>query len=517
MRSKILVLIITTALIILALIFFIGMSKQINQLLASIPRVVEAELASRISRQVSVKSAKLANLETLIISDLSIANGKTFEEGTAFTAKRVVISTNFIDFVFSGNFVGNIKSVTLINPRLRVARDKQGVWNFEDLLRLPPVPPEKRFRGKVFIRSGQLSIVDHAARLSKLPATNRLTNISGSLDFAPLKWFSVDLSGQGSVKQLQAIRAIGRWGVNTPTTNLTLNISNANAPYWLDYFSDIRPWNISQGKFSAKVVLFQSKAGKITARGTVNLRNSSITSLYLNAPIRPFTANIKFAGTNLTLIGHGLLNNSPLKIQGKIHGFTPSQLSLHITSDRLDLNTIEKTVRSLPKIPRTQWQSPAKLSATITGTSEQPFVKAAVMVPHAVILNKKVALLSAQGFYREGVISINRLTARTEIGNVRLNSQIFVRSKRITASGEVSSINLAKFPPQFAKQISGFANAKFSVDYLRKLRTAKILANVRDGKIGNLSVSRSQANIVFAGPQLAQAEITIGVALLPES
>ncbi|MDI6829689.1 MAG: hypothetical protein QME62_14515, partial [Armatimonadota bacterium] len=271
----------------------------------------------------------------------------------------------------------------------------------------------------------------------------------------------------------------------------------------------------SQGKFSAKVVLFQSKAGKITARGTVNLKNSSITSLYLNAPIRPFTANIEFAGTNLTLIGHGQLNHSPLKIQGKIHGFTPSQLSLHITSNRLNLNTIEKTVRSLPKIPRTQWQSPAKLSATITGTSEQPFVKAVVMVPHAVILNKKVAFLLAQGFYREGVISINRLTARTEIGNVRLNSQVFVRSKRITASGEVSSINLAKLQPQFAIQISGFANAKFSVDYLRKLRTAKILANVRDGKIGNLFVSQSQANIVFAGPQLAKAEITIGRSVAP--
>ncbi len=127
MRSKILVLIIAVALIILALILFFGISKQINQLLASIPRVVEAELASRISRQVSVKSAKLANLETLIISDLSIADGKTFEQGTAFTAKRVIISLNFIDFVRSGNFVGSIKSVTLINPRLRIARDKQGV------------------------------------------------------------------------------------------------------------------------------------------------------------------------------------------------------------------------------------------------------------------------------------------------------------------------------------------------------------------------------------------------------
>lgn len=515
MRPRIPIFITVVALVVLAGILLVAISNQINRFLNLLPRAVEAELERNIHRQVSVKSTRISNLGTLIITGLRIANGKSFEQGTFFTAERVVIRINFIRFVLNGNLARNTRTVTLINPRLRLARNKHGVWNFEDLLRLPLAPPEKRFRGKVLIQSAHLSIVDYAARLSKLPETNTLKGISGSLDFGPTRWFLIDLAGQGSTQKLKAIRAFGKWGLNTPTTNLTLRISNANAAYWLDYLTDIHSWSISKGRFDARVVLFQPKGKAITTRGKVNLRNSSITSPYLVSPIRAFTADIAFVGTNLTITGHGHLNNSPLTVQGEIHGLTPSRLRLLIASERLNLETIQKTVKPLPRLPNLRWPSPAKLSALITGTTQRPVIKAAITVPHAVILGKNLTNLSAQGFYRDGVITINRLVGRAYKGNILLSSRIFVRSNRITASGKILGISLAAFQPQFREPISGFADAEFSIDFLRRLRKANVVVNVQSGKLGNLLVSQGRADIVFTGPKLAQAEVTISQSIAP--
>ena len=510
MRLKLPLLIAIALLLILGLLIVIGLLLQIRRLAVSLPRTLETELQASLRRDIRVRSARLTSPGTIVVNGLSIENRKSFGGGTLFYARQVVVHFNTINVLLRrGTLARNITEVTILDPRLRLVRNRQGVWNIEDLVTRPPAPPAERFRGLVSVRSGRLIVEDYAAQLPRLPAVNVLEDVSSTLNFSPMRWATLSIRGRGAQGRVDTVSASGRWGIGAPTTNTRITVNNADARYWFNYFSNIRNWDIPSGNADAVATLYQPMGAGIVARGSAVLRNASITSPYMRFPINSFAANARFIGTNISLAGQGFLRRSPVWIKGYILGLAPSRVDLAITSTRMDLGALQADLKPIPAIPRTRWPTPGSISAQVTGFARDPVVTARISVPRATVLGVPLSSVSARGFYRNGVIQVTRLVGRASDGNLNMTARLPIKPFQAMVSGTASGINLSGLQTVRGLPIAGIANARFNLQYRQGIRSAQISATVSRGRIGSLAFTRGNANIIFTGPQTASAVLNI--------
>lgn len=510
MRSKVPLLIVVVALLIFGALVFLGIANRLRQLASNLPIVLENELQARLDRKAKAGSVRLTSPSTAVITDLRVASGKTFAEGTLFSARRAVVRFNVVDLL-TGRvpLARSITSVALFDPSIRLVRDRNGVWDIEDLLRRPPVPPAQRFRGLIRVYSGGLTVVDYAARVKQLPAVNSLHSVSGYVNLAPAQSALVDLLGEGERGRVRSVRATGRWGIGAPVTRVSLSIQDANAEYWLDYCADIRPWNIRAGVVSAQAVLSQPRRAGIVAQGFAALRNSAITSPYLSIPVRPFSAKIRFFGTNISLAGRGFLRESPISIRGQVLGFHPGKLNLRIASERINLAVLQAAIEPLPAFPQVLWHSPGAINIGVAGTTRRPIVTGIVRAPRAALYGMPLTSLTARGYFRDGAIFITAADGRTAGGRISLSAAIGLKPIRIRVQGTAGGINLAALPLPRNLRATGLADLRFALDYLRQLRSARLSAEIVRGKLAGFTFARAGAEMVFTGPRMAQATLEL--------
>ena len=145
MRSRIPLLVVIIALLLLGLLVFFGTLHRIRQLTANLPKVLQTELESRLERKVKVQSVKVVSSRTVLVRGLAIQDRPGFPERTFFSAPRAVIRLSTIDLVLGrASLARSISSIVLVQPRVTIVRNAEKAWNFEDLLRRPPVPPAER-------------------------------------------------------------------------------------------------------------------------------------------------------------------------------------------------------------------------------------------------------------------------------------------------------------------------------------------------------------------------------------
>lgn len=510
MRSRAPLLIVLVALLILGLLVFIGVLTRIRQISVLLPSVVQNELQLRLGRDVHLGTARLVGPNTAVITDLSISEKPSFGKGTFFYAKRAIITYNTSGFLFRViPSINGITSVTLVEPRLRIVRNKQGAFNVSDILRRPAVPPTARFRGIVRVQQGMLTVVDYTAETTKIPAVNALNALSGALDFRPVHTIAIALAGRGAAGRIGGFRAVGRWGLDKPVTSLTLAVTNANAPYWLDYFTSIRTWSLAQGTLDGRVVLTQpSLGGALLIHGTGDLRNASITSSYLTIPIKPVAATVSFVGSNISLVGSGRLGGSPVDVRGRIASRAPAHVDLQVTSQRMNLGVLQHAIRALPALPVT-WGQPGTVSARITGPTSNPVVMAAITASSATISSTPVTSLEVTGSYRNHAISVTRASAIAAGGRVTASANIGLRPFTVTGAGTATNLNLASFSKTLGTPVSGKANADFVFNYKSGIPTARAQIRVVSGRVGGISIRSGQGILALVSPGVVNGEVTL--------
>lgn len=515
MRTKVPSLIVIIAIIVLILIVTFGFIYRLRQISRNLPAILENEVESALNRAVRIDTVRIQYPSTVVVRGVSIADGRTFTSGTLLTVDRTIIRFDPVGLIFGGTLTRNLKSITIIDPRLRLVRDRQGNWNIEDLLRRPPVPAAERFRGTVHIMQGRLTVNDYAAKLPNLPARNTLSSIRGSMNFAPAQYFMINLEGTGDEERVGRLTAFGRWGISDPATRLLLDIQNANAAYWLNYFTDIRTWNINRGTFDGRAILSQPRGTDIHTSASVQLREAQITSPYLAIPISDFTSSFTFVDTNIRIAGQGLLRRSPITVQGRIEGFQQTRLNLRVSSERIDIGTLQTAIRPLPALPLTRWTVPGAFSATITGLASNPVVTGSASVPRAVIYSTPVTRLALSGFYRDGTIRITTANALAAGGRIDLTANIALRPVQISILGTTSGVRASAIPVLQRAGIAGTTDARFNIDYTNQLQAANITASISRGRIETISFTRGSMNIRFTGPGSATALLRINQGSAP--
>ncbi|MHB0999372.1 MAG: translocation/assembly module TamB domain-containing protein [Armatimonadota bacterium] len=510
MRSRIPFLIILAALVILIIIIISGSINRLRQVGRTLPSVLRTELQTRLNRQVQVDSVRIIYPNTVIINNLRISDGATFDEGVLLSSERALIELSTLDLVLGRvSVTRSINSISFTNPIMRLRRDPDGMLNISDLLRQPPSPPAQRFRGTVIINSGQLTLIDRAARLRRMPAVNTIRRIEGRLRFFQDRPIQVSLAGFGDANRLSRVGINGRWSSTIPDTRLDLIIRNANAAYWLDYTSDINTWGISRGTFDSEAVIYRLPGNKVTARGSIKLTRATFISRYLALPIEPAAANFRFIGTNISMNVIGTLRRSPVSLRGHIYGLSPARLDLSLQSNRLDISTVQAYIRTVPTTRQIRWTAPAVVQSTIRGLSSNPVVNAVVITPRAVFYDTPVTRLRAQGVYRNGQFNITRVTALTAGGRVNLSGVVDTAPLRIRVTGTASGVSLSAIPNLRSLRTFGSADARFNIFYYNRLSSGRITANISRGRISDLAFNQANADITITGPNTANGTISI--------
>lgn len=511
MRSKIPLLIIIIALLMMGLFLSFETLRSVRQFANQFPRVVETELERSLGRQVVVKRFEVRITGRATITDLKISDGRTFQEGTLFTAERVVLRFSPLALLLSQSSVAaSISEIRLVSPHVRLSRNPQGVWNIEDLLRRPPPPVAERFRGKVRIIRGQTTVTDYASHLPTLPAVNSVRMLSGDVDFGPGDRAIMNVMGMGEPKRLGRVRVVGPWGIGVPVTNLKLQVLQGNAEYWSRYFITTRSWHISKGVFDLSAVLTQPHKEGVVDKGNARLRHVRIVSPHLTVPIERVAANVNFVGTDsINIDAEGYLTNSPIQLRGKISEVNPSQLDLMISSERMDMNTLVAAIKPLPRIDGVRWGSLARIESRITGTSIRPKVHTFVSVANVIVYGTSVTALEAQGAYQEGTITVTRASAILAQGSVSASGVIDIAPLRISAKGTGKEIRLALLPTPATLRADGTADTSFSIEYFGGVLRASLHANVRRGRISELSFTDANIDVSVSASQPGQARVSL--------
>src|SRR5579872_4721206 len=98
------------------------------------------------------------------IDDVQVAQGKTLAEGGPIvTARQVILDFDLKKILLTRRLpvplFGNVRA---IDPVGHVARDRTGRWNFADLFKPRPGPPQPSPVGRVVIVNGTLDYDDQA-------------------------------------------------------------------------------------------------------------------------------------------------------------------------------------------------------------------------------------------------------------------------------------------------------------------------------------------------------------------
>ncbi len=428
------------ALIVLALLAILVawfVYHRLTPFISDLDTVLANQLTTELKRAVTIESAKVISRNRVVITGLRVADGKSFKQGTLFTARRITADLDLTRIATGrGSVASNMRGVTIVEPSLSLVRNQSGVLNVKDLLGRPQVPLARRFRGIIRVESGQLTMSDHASLLSKGPAVNTIVAVRGSIDYRPGDVAQVDLAGRGKQSRIGRLTLRGPLSTSNPMlTKLVVTVAGANAGYWLDYFSTIPSWSIHDGVLNGGGLIYRTDRGKYTAKGTGTIRDGSLTSPHLAIPLRQVAADVSFVGTAIRLKVDARLRGSPIHAEGTI--VAGGTLNLRVTSAGMDPLTLQRAVRGLPIIANSSWPTPLSFDAVVFGSTGKPRVRATASIPRAVISGMSASGIAASGDYSAGVITISDLRARVPQGDGRFSAAANLKTHRTTLSGTI--------------------------------------------------------------------------------
>ncbi|MFA6665546.1 MAG: hypothetical protein WCT06_03140, partial [Armatimonadota bacterium] len=503
MRSRLPFFIVLAAIILLAIIVLLGALVRWHQILAHLPEVLDTELETRLGRGVKIGTARFIYPGRIDLSNVYIAKGRSLNSGTLLFVPRAIVRFSLIDLLLGRQTTArSIRSIEIYQPALYITRSRKKIWDFADLFQRPPVGAEARFRGTVSIRGGRLTVTDYAAELPRLPAVNTLGNVNGSLDFRPISWVNVNARSIGTGGQILRLSASGRWGINPADTHISLNITDADAGYWFNYFSNIQTWTLDRGRFDAQILATRPGGNPVRLSGTGNIRQGRITSRLLAVPLTSLSAKVAFDRSIINLNASASLAGSPVTGQGRINSFAQAMIDMRVTSGRMNLATLQRAVRALPATPGLTWTSPAKITARVYGRAQNPNVTADIAGAGGRLDGVSFKGLSAAGVYRNGVIEISRAAAASAGGRVSFQAVIGVPRFSIRASGTAQNINLGLLPLPSTLKASGAFSGNIRASYAGGIGALTLAAESAGAQISGVTFTSAAANITITGSRI---------------
>jgi len=203
--------------------------------------IVACELARVTGREVQMGKLSGDLITGVEARDVAIAGSKGLRTGVVLSARKVRVSYDLLA-VLRGEQApaAAVKLVEIERPYAKAVRDAERRINLVELFPQPkppiPVPPEKRFRGRVVIRGAMVEYVDETPigrNAQGLELT--LHNADATIDFGRLDWISIQAATDVTGGQLQSARLNMNIGPNDHL-GVDAELAGVDAAWWYDYF-----------------------------------------------------------------------------------------------------------------------------------------------------------------------------------------------------------------------------------------------------------------------------------------
>ena len=321
-------------------------------------RVVVLQLRHTLQRDVSLGEITLDPRGQAVLTNLVVFDG-LHTTRRAWSAKRIDLHFDPLHLTAYPKLpVSSIESVQVDDPYLVFTRDRQGQWNFQDLIK-PRKPTKDRFRGEVTVRNGEVIFRDEKGLLPQggplyehLVRLNAHTTAAGG-EFMPFRVSALSVGGH-----LHAFSASGN--INTAGNGEgVVRLGKVELAKLQQYLPSTLPVHLVSGEADARLQMAvkvdpRTKQAAWQATMVVDLRDVS-GSMMLQHQVIPCViqrGQLHYADGAVELVDvHGWANGIPFNVDGTIANFTHPTFALQVaTHDAAsdDLLALLPALRALP-------------------------------------------------------------------------------------------------------------------------------------------------------------------------
>lgn len=434
---------------------------------------IQAELQQKLHRQVKLGNMTLKLMPFSIrVADAEIGEDPRFNTGHPFaTAQDLAVSAKLLPLL---RHEVQVNSIELVNPKIELVRNTQGVWNFASLQEQPsagapgsapakatpaekpsPASPSSPASGssnqalslaELKITNGQVAVTDEQKHQSRSVYDHIDLDLS---DYAPGKPFNLSLAahlpGQGD----QYVKFDGTAGPmnaqNTMATHLDgrlkLNQVSLNGVQKFLNSPQLQQYDaIASGDASVR-----NDNGEMNSTGNIELNNVRVKGIEIGYPIKAdynISDNlnndvIKISKLNLDL------GPTPISITGEVNSRpTPAQLDAQVKANNASISELAKLAGAFGVAFNPGMQVAGTMNADIhaKGAADQPALNGNLSAQNLVISGKDipqpVKVPSISLALTPDLVKSNQFTAQS--GSTSLNGN-FALSHYTTANGVIDA------------------------------------------------------------------------------
>jgi translocation and assembly module TamB len=378
---------------------------------------VVRNLEAGLGRQASLGSVSGDLVGGITLRDLRIAEQGGFDRGVAASVEEIHLSFNWRSlFGFPPDIVGTVARAELVGPHLALSRSAAGTWNIASLLTAQGAPAPGRFRGRITIREGSLTLTD-AFDVPHPPFVAHFTHIVGEADARRGDPVSIALTGQSP--EGGRVTLGGQYHPRGGTSGFDFAVTDAAAAHWGGYLIPLRELEWERGRFGGSVhVSLTQTSSDVSLDFAATLRLHDADVLYrpahlwfrhVSGPITVDTAHAETPGLTLQA------NSSPLVIDGTlVFGGNP-WVELGLKSPALDLAIVQGLF--FPRAPLTI-TGQAGADVRITGPVKAPDIDGQVTAGRGRLNRQAFDGLHTRIQYGAGTLSLTHLRAGVDGGRL---------------------------------------------------------------------------------------------------
>lgn len=463
--------------------------------------ILQTEVTRALGREVKVGSVTIAG-RYVYLDDVQIAEkGVPVAGGRLAGARRVVMDFDLRKILLEKDLtVPRFADVWLQNPVVHISRDREGRWNFEDLIKPPPERPTRPIVGRVHVVNGTLLYDDEAfPRNPKRPATPfqaRLADISGLLTMEPnndYTWSAATRDADGRVRRAEVI---GSYEADKGRLFLKVVADRIDIPRLVGRFlpPDTQVTGFASGQLT--LVWTPDMRGDVPAdlQADLQVEGGTLASSRLGEPVSNIrgTASLTSVGAEVDLEAE--FAGSKVRATGTIAGLKNPLLRASVKAANLRLQRLlaaAKLQRRFPELRRVQasadidlqasgpmddpafsatgpitvWGSlpdgpslpqPAQLQFTLNGSAKAPYLRITGTLPQVRYDRYAVRNLWLAGVYTERRTAADfraQIAGGDVAGRVELTPQ--GKRTRYALLARARRVNLAQLPQETDKPVGG--------------------------------------------------------------
>jgi hypothetical protein len=386
-----------------------------NSLVSRVAADAQAQLLSkvneRVNGKVNVGSFDFSFYGTLTAHAVTVSDSKNAVIGKS---DKVTVRFGVGDVLAGRADMSAVQSVTLENPVMTLITEKDGRWNWQNLVKSRPEEP-MTFRGAVNVKNGAVQVGENGQ--------GKLTAVSGSFDLAGYPAVALDLTAKSGSTPL-AVK--GNWnpGVGGELAIKTEQLALADLPLAALGAGDFK---LTGGQAKNVTVTVKQKDGRFSFAGEGTLEKAATT--VAGYAVSEGSGKVTLADSTVTLKdGTALLNGQKLTAVGTLTsadgGF---QLSLDLAANAFD-------AAALGTMPL---KGTIAFQTKVEGTVDQPRANGSFSIPQGSF--GTVAFANGRGdfTYAGGTLTLINTQAAAWDGALAVAGTVVPASQRyqMTASG----------------------------------------------------------------------------------